>query len=153
MVAIPYDSTYTEPALFAGLQSTNDTFASTLRYSKTVDSRFEIIKHREISGGESAMQTDDFGWMVIDFAADQPDVETGINDLSLRRSLEFYPNPAKQVVHFNFDEPTLVEVFDLTGQKQLESVVSKTLIISSLSAGSYILKAEGKLPAKLISLK
>ncbi len=101
----------------------------------------------------AAMQTDDFGWMVIDFAADQPDIETGINELSLRRSLEFYPNPAKLVVHFNFDEPTLVEVFDLTGQKQLESVVSKTLNISSLSAGSYILKAEGKLPAKLISLK
>ncbi len=153
LVEISYDSTYTEPALFAGLQSANDTFASTLRYSKTGDSGFEIIKHREMSGGEATMQTDDFGWMVIDFAADQPDVETGIDELSLRRSLEFYPNPAKQVVHFNFDELTQVEVFDLTGQKHLESMVSKTLNISSLSAGTYILKAEGRLPGKLIKLK
>jgi hypothetical protein len=153
LVEITYNSTYTEPAIFAGLQSANETFASTLRYSKTGDSRFEIIKHREISGGESSMQTDDFGWMVIDFAADQPNIETNIDELALHRSLEFYPNPAKQVVHFNFDEPTHVEIFDLTGQKQLESIISKTLNISSLSTGTYILKVKGRLPAKLIRLK
>ncbi len=147
---IAYDSTYTEPAIFAGLLSAEDNFASTLRYSYTGDTSFEIIKQRELSGGESEMQTDEFGWMVMDLAADQPDVGTSVPEISSQNPVIFYPNPAKQTVYFNFVEPMQVEILDMTGSTLIKSIVSNSLDISSLSAGIYVIKVPGSLPAKLI---
>jgi len=152
-IEIPYDSTYSEPAIFSGLLSAEDNFASTLRYSINGESNLKISKQRELSGGLSAMHSDNFGWMVMDLATNQPDVGTSINELNLNRSVRFYPNPAKDIVNFDFNNYTRVEVLDMTGQKLMEANVLHSLNIASLPAGIYILKAEGKLPGKLIKNK
>ncbi len=150
---IKYDSTYTEPGLFAGLNTAEDIFASTLRYSKTGDSSFNLVKHREMSGETSEMNTDDLGWMVMDFAANQPDVGTGLKEFPLNNTLSFYPNPTKNTVHFNFEKPTHVEIFDLSGYKLIESVVLESINVSLLSSGIYFMKAEGYAPVKLIKIQ
>lgn len=152
-VEIAIDDTYSEPVIFAGLMSAEDSYASTLRFSNTGTSSFEIVKQREMSGGESVMETDDFGWMVMDLAPGQTNVETGIKENRLQNSIVFYPNPAKNTVYFNFSKPIYVEVMDLTGQKLLDSTVSESLDISSLASGIYILKTEEKLRGKLIKIK
>ena len=151
-VEILYDSTYSEPAVFAGLLSAEDNFASTLRYSKSGDSSIEIMKQRELSGGESAMQTDEFGWMVMDLAAGQSDIGTDANEIGLKSRIHFYPNPAKDILYFNFTKPTRVQIFDLSGRMLLESAVSNSLNISTLSRGVYLMKANGKYFGKLISV-
>jgi hypothetical protein len=152
-VEISYDSTYTEQAVFAGLLSSEDNFASTLRYSETGDSSIEISKQRELSGGESEMKADDFGWMVMDLAPNQPNMETSVNQMTLRKSMLFYPNPAKHTVHFNFIKPTHVEILDLAGHKLLDANVSQSLNIGSLIPGVYLVKGEGYLPGILIKEK
>ncbi len=150
---ISYDSTYSEPAVFAGLLSAEDNFASTLRYSTTGDFSFELIKQREMSGGESLMKADDYGWMVMDLASDQPDIGTAANEIQMMSPVTFYPNPAKDIIHFNFDKQTRVEVLDITGQKLMEAKVFRNLNINSLPTGMYVLKIAGKLPAKLIKIE
>ncbi|MFY9153843.1 MAG: glycosyl hydrolase [Prolixibacteraceae bacterium] len=152
-VEIPYDSTYTEPAIYGGLLSAEDNFASTLRYSIIGESKFKIIKQREFSGGESAMQSDNFGWMIMDLAANQPDVGTGINEFNLKSSFRFYPNPAKEIVNFDFNNYTRIEILDMTGQKVMEANVLHSLNIASLPAGIYILKAKGIISGRLIKNK
>ena len=151
-VEITVDTSYSEPAIFAGLLSAEDIFASTLRFSIIADSSFSIIKQREMSGGESEMKADDFGWMVMDLAADQPDIGTGVNEIRKPQIVSFYPNPARDAIHFNFDKQTRVVVLDLMGQKLIEANVSRNLDITSLSSGIYILKAAGKLSGKLIKI-
>ncbi len=150
---ITFDSTYTEPGIFANLLSEENNFASTLRFSNRGESSFEIIKQREVSGEESEMYADDFGWMVMDMAADQPDVGTGLSEIPEMGTLEFYPNPAENTLYFHFDKPTRIEIVDLTGRRVLVSNVEKAMDISSLKSGTYILKAAGKLPGKFIKLK
>jgi hypothetical protein len=152
-VVIEYDSSYTKPAVFAGLLSSEDNFASTLRYSHTEASEIEISKQREFSVGESEMQSDDFGWMIMDLAAGQPDVGTGVNKKIMQKTLSFYPNPAKETLYFNFDKTTYVEIYNLTGNPVLKSNVSSFMDISSLAAGTYIIKIENELPDKLIKTK
>jgi len=149
-VEISYDSTFSDPAVFAGLLTSEDVYASTLHYSKTGDSRIEISKQRELSGGESEIKADDFGWMVMDMAADQPGVGTGVNKMVIEKTLNFYPNPAQETLYFYFDKPTLVEIYDLAGNSLLKSLVSYSMDISSLKAGAYILKSEEGLSGKLL---
>lgn len=152
-IKITFDSTYSEPVIFAGLLSAENNFASTLRFSKIDDSSINIIKQREISGGESEINADDFGWMVMDIAANQPNIETSVTDKQMPQSFIFYPNPAKDIIYLNFREETKVEVLDITGQKLLEQKVTHILNIAPLPAGMYILKAKGKLSGKLIKIE
>ncbi|WP_340114826.1 glycosyl hydrolase [Maribellus mangrovi] len=151
-IEIVYDSSYSEPAVFAGLLSSEDNFASTLRYSLTGDSGIELKKQRELSGGESEMKADDFGWMVMDLATDQPDIGTSIGEIGTESPIKFYPNPAKDEVYFNFISPTYIEIFDMTGRKMLGSNVVYSLNIRSLPKGIYLMKADGKYFGKLISV-
>lgn len=152
-IKITFDSTFTEPIIFAGLLSAENNFASTLRFSKIANSSINIIKQREKSGGESEIKADDFGWMVMDIAANQPNIETSADYKLMSRSVNFYPNPAKDFIYFNFDEETKVEVFDITGQKLLEEKVTRFLNIAPLPAGIYILKTTGKLAGKFIKVE
>ena len=147
---IPYDSSYTEPAIFAGLLSDEDVFASTLRYSITGESNFKLIKNRELSGGESEIKADDFGWMVMDLSADQPDLGTTVIEQNRTERISFYPNPAQHTIYFETDKPIQVEILDLSGNILLKSFVSQSLDVGSLSTGFYIIKVSGKLAGKLI---
>lgn len=147
---LAYDTSYTEPAIFAGLLSDEDNFASTLRYYFSGDHKFKIFKQRELSGGVSSVHKDQLGWMVIDLAADQPDVQTSVPDSPVNNQNLFYPNPAESTLHFNLKKMTRVEIFDLAGHKLLQSNVVKSMDISSLDAGMYLVKIKGSPPTKFI---
>lgn len=151
-VEIPYDTTYSEPALFAGLLSAEDDFASTLRYSLIKGIGFKFFKIRELSGGESSIKEDSYGWMVMDIAADQPGVGTSVVSFK-RKTFSFYPNPARETVFFNLEKPTRIAVFDLSGRKLLENVVINEMDVSPLLPGLYILRAEGYSATKLMKVQ
>ena len=146
-VEVEYDATYTEPAVFAGFLTDADSFTSTLRYYVSGDNKVKILKQREMSGSISKIHEDQIGWMVMDLAADQV---INANEDILVNPLMFYPNPVTDVIYFNFDQPTLIEVFDIAGRKQLEAIVLHSLDVSSLPEGVYLLKVEGSLPTKFM---
>lgn len=149
-VDILLDSSYREPAVFAGLLSAEDNFASTLRYSLPGESVLRLVKQRETSAGDSEIHVDQFGWMVMDLSAGQPDTVTIVPEQHKRSRVDFYPNPANHTVNFSFDAPIRVEVVDLTGHTLIDAVISRELKVNSLPRGVYILKAEGFLPALLV---
>ncbi len=149
-VVIDYDSTYNEPVVFAGLLSAEDNFASTLRYYSFGDHAFKILKQREMSGGISSVQTDQFGWMIMDMAADQSGKQTGIRTNVALKPLVFYPNPAGKKIYFNFEKPQRVEITDLSGRRVMNLEVMNSLDVSSLNSGIYVLKTEGNKAAKFI---
>ena len=151
-VEIEYDSTYSEPVVFAGLLSAEDNFASTLRYYTTGDNKLKILKQREMSGGISSVHTDQFGYMIMDMAADQPGQQTGTGFASIEKlsALLVYPNPARKMIYFNFEKPQRVEVFDLSGRRLMSSKVMNSLDVSSLKTGVYLLKTEGNKVTKFI---
>lgn len=146
-VELEYDSSYTEPAFFAGLQSAADDFASTLRYSLTGEHHIDIQKQREFSGGISSMKEDQFGWLVIDLAPGQ--IIEGIDDYNIK-TIHLYPNPVVDVINLYLDQSTNIEIFDLTGQKHIDVHTIDKIDASTLPAGIYVLKAEGRVPAKFI---
>lgn len=148
-VEISIDSVFEQPAVFAGLLSANDPFASIMRYQQSGPDRFQIIKQAAEPGDESLMQTDDFGWMVMDLSARQTVVETAIMQYSESKRF-FYPNPATGSVFFNFDRPRKVILMNLAGQTVVESVVERSLDITNLSPGIYMVKTDGFVPQKLI---
>jgi hypothetical protein len=61
-----------------------------------------------------------------------------------RSSLVFYPNPTQDVINFTYkDSITEVEVYNVLGQKVLQSVpnaTSATINVSNLAAGAYLVK-------------
>ncbi|MBN1186202.1 MAG: T9SS type A sorting domain-containing protein [Bacteroidales bacterium] len=148
-VEIEYPSTYSEPVVFAGLLTSADNFASTLRYKAMEGSTLEIIKKREISATVTASKEDQFGWMIMDMAAGQDTITKVLEDVSVS-PLNFYPNPATDVIYFNFNKPTSIAIYDITGKKQLETRVLNSIDIRTLPAGVYIIRGEGCLPAMFI---
>jgi len=149
-IEIPYDTSYTEPAFFAGMLTSEDNFASTLRFYSSGDHKVKIYKQREISGGISSMHKDQVGWLIMDIAADQPDFQTSIEENTMPNPVSFYPNPTENTMYFNFKTPTWVQIMDLAGQKVMKSEVMNSLDVSSLKAGVYLLKAEGNGTTKFI---
>lgn len=149
-VDIMLDSSYSEPAVFSGLLSDEDGFVSTLRYSIPGEDLLRLVRQREMPAGGSDFHSDQFGWMVMDLAAGQPDIGTVVPEQPKRSRVAFYPNPANHMVYFSFDRPTRVEVIDLAGQTLINASVLRELKVSSLPAGVYILKAEGSLPALFV---
>jgi hypothetical protein len=62
-------------------------------------------------------------------------------NLGENNKIEIYPNPAKDLLNIFISEQEFsVEVFNVYGQKVLESFNSKELNISSLSAGNYFVR-------------
>ncbi len=152
-IEISYDSTYSEPAVFANLLSDEDIFASTLRYSKTGNSKLELTKQREYSGNEAEIKADDFAWMIMDIATNQDEIGTATAQTLHQQEFTFYPNPAKNKVYLNLKKPGIVKIIDMSGRIVLMSTTQYEMDISSLNPGIYLLIAEGKLPVNLIKIK
>lgn len=146
-VRVSFDNTYSNPVLFAQMQTNNNIFASTLRFMRD-DSAFNIYKQREMSGALSSMQEDQLAWMIIDVSDNQP--VSAIGTLGMR-SLKIYPNPAFEKIYLNLAGNHKVEIFDINGDL-LKTVFSNKgkLDISSFPAGVYLLKVEGYSIQKLI---
>ncbi len=152
-IEIEYDSTYSDPIFFGGLLTTSNDFASTIRYYSAGENKIKIIKQRESSGGTSSSQEEQFGWMVMDLAEGQTidtiDTTTTSKELRLE-PLDFYPNPATDLVYFNFNQQTNVQIIDITGHIIRNEKILHAMDISSLSYGLYMLKIDGRAPAILI---
>ncbi|MBN2610750.1 MAG: hypothetical protein JXB00_04260 [Bacteroidales bacterium] len=146
-VVMAFDSTYREPVIFAGLLSSNDNFASTLRHKALEDSKFELYKQRELSYSLTPANEDQFGWLIIDISEDQ--YITSSPEIMLN-SISIYPNPVKDVVYLNFEVPTDIEITDITGHILLKRTVLKSADLGFLPRGIFLLKADGWLPVKFI---
>ncbi len=134
---VDYDETYSEPAFFGELQTLENDFACTVRYYQYTANSIKILKQREMSGGLASILPDDAGWMIMDINPNQ--VITSIGDQP-ELDYDFYPNPTDGIIYFNLDQDTKIEVFDITGQKQSETVSSTSIDISYLPSGVYLLK-------------
>jgi hypothetical protein len=137
-VVLSYNMSYSQPALFAGMQTSADDFASTLRFYSSGDHEFTVLKQREMSGPIQALKEDKLGWMVMDFAPDQPvSVKPGIRT----GECDMYPNPVEGYIRFNFQEPTPVRIFDMAGRMLVSGKIQNCLDVSMLPEGIYMLKA------------
>lgn len=148
-IELDFDSSYTEPAIFACLQTDADDFAATLRYTFDDDNRFNIHKLREYSAGTSQVNEDQFCWMAIDLASGQ--VIDNIVELNIE-AINLYPNPVADILFLDLNQTSLVEIYDISGNKLIEIIALNKINISNLAAGIYILKTEGRLPEKFIKL-
>ena len=137
-VVLNYDISYSQPALFASMLTSEDDFASTLRFYSSGDNEFTILKQREMSGPIQAIKEDKLGWMVMDFAPDQP---VSVKPEFRTGEFDMYPNPVEGYIRFNFQEPTPVEIFDMAGRMLVSGKIRNYLDLSMLPEGIYLLKA------------
>jgi hypothetical protein len=149
-IEVEFDSTFSKPAIFAGLLTAADNFASTLRYSFSGDHKIKFAKQREMSGSLTTTKTDQLGWMIIDLADGQEHISS-MKKLLQQRIL-CYPNPVKDVIYFEFSEPTLVKIFDISGRKCMDINVLNYLDVSNLPTGHYTLTTDGNLPVSFIKI-
>lgn len=135
---IEADPTYSQPVVFANLQTVNDAITSTLRWIKgSSANRFKVFKHREMSASSDPVYRDQLAWMIIDLAPDQPVSSRQIQESA---QITVSPNPAGDMLFLNTNQPCKIELFDLSGRKRIDQVVSHSIDISSLSRGIYFLK-------------
>lgn len=146
-VELSCDSSYTQPAFFAGLQTAADDFAATIRYNHTGDHTVNLLKQREFSGGIATVKEDQLGWMVMDMAAGQV---IGTHVSTSVRQLKLYPNPAGDVLFIDLDRPTRFGIYDVTGHQLIGAETVHAIDVSALPAGMYILKTTGNQPARFI---
>ncbi|TCO09864.1 glycosyl hydrolase [Natronoflexus pectinivorans] len=146
-VNITFDNTYSEPGVFAGLQSTNNPFASVVRHHNLQAGSVNLLRQREMSGAIVPIQSDVLAWMIIDFAADQ---STSIGGIQNSNSLKIFPNPTRGVLFLNIDQPAKIEVVDMFGRLQIETVAINQIDVSSLPSGFYILKVEDHQPVRFL---
>ena len=71
---------------------------------------------------------------------------TGLNEIK-KESVTVYPNPACDIIHFNLDENSEVQLYDTLGKLvkvQSCKIGSNEINISDLAKGAYFLKVNGK---------
>jgi len=146
-IKIAYDSTFKKPLLFASLQTSNDNFASTIRYKITEKNKFDIYKQREFSGSTIVTKEDQFGWMIIDMSDTQG---SGIKVNREQNNLRIYPNPVTDRLFIEIERPIYGKIFDLLGNTIIEGIIENTINVSILKSGVYILKVNGYTPYMFI---
>lgn len=140
---LKFHATYTKPIVFAGQLTAKDNIVSILRYYTSGANKINIFKLREMSGCISANHIDQMGWMAMDLVLSQPGVVLNSKVSKQNYSVAFYPNPANYILYFNFTRSNGVEIIKLARQILFESDVLQSSDKSSLTAGLYILKADG----------
>lgn len=106
--------------------------------------RLEVRTYSEGAGGGHVF-FDDF--TIVDLTT------VGIKPIATR-SLSFYPNPAKEILHLDGNDIKFVQIMDINGKivKTIDSISSKkTIDISDLKQGIYFIRTENKV-SKLIKL-
>ena len=141
---IVFDESYVTPTVFAGLQTANDDIASTLRYYQSAADKVKLFKKRETSVSSTKVSKDQLGYMVVDISEDQPGV-SGVGS-NVLKTFTVYPNPTVDIINFDFDQATYVEIFDMQGVLVVTALVGKSLDVSDLSSGSYSVNVEGYQP-------
>lgn len=141
---VVFDESFVTPVVFGGVQTSNDDITSTLRYYQSAVNKVKLFKKREVSVTSTKVSKDQVGYMVVDISDNQPGVNSISDDLMSDFSL--YPNPTVDILNFDFEEPTEVKVYSMTGQLMIVAVVKKSLDISELNSGNYTVKINGKRP-------
>ncbi|MFC0877822.1 glycosyl hydrolase [Saccharicrinis sp. FJH2] len=144
---INVDDSYTDPALFAELQTANDNVTTSLRYFD-VNLNKRVFKQAETSTGAKSVAQDELGYMIIDMAAGQFQPVQKVSS----QPVAFYPNPARDVLYFKMNSPAKVEIFDLTGSKVIEENVHNQLNIEALNSGIYLVFVNGKATGKFMKM-
>ncbi len=140
------------------LPNTNTTDSSTvqlIRYQQCVNSN-EVRFYKIINGGHTwpggAVNIPTYGntnrdisatdeiWAFFDrFSLDS--VSTGINSVRNETALTIYPNPATNTLNINTASDVInTDIYDAEGRKVLSAVKTKSLDISTLESGIYIVK-------------
>ncbi|MGF7137993.1 hypothetical protein FHS86_000278 [Roseimarinus sediminis] len=145
-VTINTPGDFTTPAIWSALQSAEDDFASTLRFTKD-ESNYTVLKHREMSGKITAIKEDKLGWMIMDLA---PGQELSASRQFNLKQVNIYPNPGKNIVYLNLKESSDAVLYDLSGRIVLKAKIKQELNIAHLKAGSYLLKIEGYAPRRIV---
>ena len=138
-IKISYDESYAFPAIFGGLLTEANEFASTLRYYESAANEFTLFKQREMSGKLAPVKKGQVGWMIIDFDSDQT---VSVQSTTINSAVYFYPNPVQDFIYFNFADIQRVEIFSLSGVKLMERKIHHSLDVSTLSSGVYFIKTD-----------
>lgn len=146
-IIVDYDETYTNPVFFGGLQTSENAFASTVRYFESGAHSIKLLKQREMSGGLSAVLADEAGWLIMDISPDQVASSVGEKD---QVDYQLYPNPTDGIIYFNTNTDVKIEVFDIAGQKQFETISSNKIDISLLPKGIYLLRIDDAKISKIV---
>lgn len=133
---VNYAVTYNNPAVFGSLLTSSNAFASVVRYTDNGDHTIQFNRHRETSNGLSSVLEDKMGWMIMDLSSGQATDVNHMNEPLLR----CYPNPVHDIIYFNFDTETRVEIYDMSGQKYIDQAVLHSIDLSHLPSGVYLLK-------------
>lgn len=145
-IDVAYEASYEDPVVFGTLLTRSNTFASTVRYYDGGTHTFKLLRHRETSAGISAVSEDKLGWMIMDLSPNQ----ATLIETPLSKAISFYPNPVIDKLYFDRDKLTQVEIYDISGQKILDRMVSDHLDLSELRKGIYLIKLGATQTSKII---
>jgi len=115
----------------------------------------EIVQIIKESGHLYGAPTDQDGYGI-------PNFETAFNTLAVNdniiTSFDFYPNPFKDKIQFNFSDDQvdlLIEIFDILGKKIVVRVVSKQnswIITENFSSGVYFMRVQQGVESKTFKI-
>jgi hypothetical protein len=65
---------------------------------------------------------------------------------AVTNGISIYPNPAKDALNFGYEGtgPERIEIFNILGEKIIDSPWRQSLDISSFSAGVYVVRVSGE---------
>lgn len=138
-LTVHYQDDYLSPLFFAGLQSSENSFASNLRYTLG-DKSIDVLKQREMSGSLAAIRKDDLGWLILDMSVGQD--YSSIPTLS-SSNFTIYPNPVDHYLYFTTSESKEVQLFNLSGKRLLSTFSSGSVDMSNLPSGIYLCTIDG----------
>ena len=64
-----------------------------------------------------------------------------VSDVNNTKAIQIFPNPVKDVLHFNM--PCSVAVYSTDGKKVLTAVNAQSVNVTDLAVGAYFLKIDG----------
>lgn len=139
---LSFDGTYTDPAFYCTLLTSNDSFTSNLRYSGLTSEAVTFMKQREKSAGASGTSAlDQVGWMVIESGAI---VGTGnIETTAEEGTLKIFPTLTRDILDVTAEWGTRIFIYSVGGSL-VKNLVYRGISFSvcELSAGMYILRTD-----------
>ncbi|MDP4276232.1 MAG: glycosyl hydrolase [Bacteroidota bacterium] len=137
---ISFGEVFSDPLVFASMQTVNDSIASNLRIKKMTPASAEVFQEREISKTTTAVAKEQVGWMVIEngtpSAIHEP-LASGF-DTTL-----FFDEQNNRFVFNNVSGEAAASVTDLLGRKITFAQHLRDLSIPALKAGVYLLILNG----------
>ncbi len=128
---------YSNPLVFANIQTSNDTIPVTLRYASQSATSILFVKQRETSTGTSVPNNDGIAWMIMDYKP----MPSAITRTQAETTLSVYPNPVTQTLYIKgLSSEVRAEVYTLSGTKVMDEITTGFLDFGSLTKGVYMLK-------------